>query len=57
LLAYGRAATTASWARRSLAAETIFIALVICRVFLTDPIRFFISFRLGICPNPLLAFD
>ena len=28
-LAYGRAATTFSWARRSFAAETIFIALVI----------------------------
>jgi hypothetical protein len=30
-----------------LAAETIFMALVICRVFLTEEIRFFIALRLG----------
>jgi hypothetical protein len=28
-----------SWARRSLAAETIFMALVICRVFFTLRMR------------------
>jgi hypothetical protein len=41
--AYGRAAMTPSWARRSFAAETIFIALVIWRVFLTERIRFRMS--------------
>jgi hypothetical protein len=30
---------TASWARRSFAAETIFMALVICCVFFTERIR------------------
>jgi hypothetical protein len=33
----------ASWARRSLAAETIFIALVICWVLFTDRMRFRMS--------------
>src|SRR6202158_4822744 len=37
--AYGRAAITRSCARRSLAAETIFMALVICRVFFTLRMR------------------
>ena len=45
--AYGRAATMASWARRSLAAETIFIALVICWVLFTDRMRFRMSRRLA----------
>jgi hypothetical protein len=31
-----------------LAAETIFMALVICRVFFTEPIRFLMLFKLGI---------
>src|SRR5437870_10943937 len=46
--AYGRAANIASWARRSFAAETIFMALVICCVFLTERIRRRRSIRLGI---------
>src|SRR5208283_4788321 len=37
--AYGRAASARSCARRSLAAETIFMALVICRVFFTLRMR------------------
>jgi len=37
--AYGRAASARSWARRSLAAATIFMALVICRVFFTLRMR------------------
>src|SRR5579864_3243334 len=45
--AYGRAASTRSCARRSLAAETIFMALVICCVFLTERIRRRMSIRLG----------
>ena len=52
--ANGRAASAASWARRSFAAATICIALVILRVFFTLPMRFFKSLRLGIdylpCP-------
>src|ERR1043165_7707124 len=36
-----------SCARRSLAAETIFMALVICWVFLTERIRRRMSIRLG----------
>src|SRR5436305_88752 len=46
---YGRAAITRSCARRSLAAETIFMALVICCVFFTERIRRRISIRLGMC--------
>src|SRR5215470_16043535 len=46
--AYGRALTTRSCARRNFAAETVFIALVSCCVFLTDRIRRRISRRLGI---------
>src|SRR5262245_5417120 len=46
--ANGRAAMTRSWARCSLAADTIFMALVICCVFLTLAIRRRISRRLGI---------
>src|SRR5690349_8726663 len=38
---------TRSWARRSLAAETIFMALVICWVFFTERIRRRMSIRLG----------
>src|SRR5580700_6870154 len=45
--AYGRAAITRSCARRSLAAETIFMALVICCVFFTERMRRRISIRLG----------
>src|ERR1035438_8959912 len=46
-----------SCARRSLAAETIFMALVICCVFLTERMRRRISIKLGMClgqplPNP-----
>ena len=37
--AYGRAAMMASWAFRSLAAATIFIALVICCVLFTERMR------------------
>src|SRR5258708_32774350 len=37
-----------SCARRSLAAETIFMALVICCVFLTERMRRRISIKLGI---------
>src|SRR5436305_8279232 len=47
MVAYGRAANTRSCARRSLAAETIFMALVICCVFLTERMRRRISIRLG----------
>ena len=39
ICAYGRACSARSWARRSLAAETIFMALVICRVFFTLRMR------------------
>src|SRR5262249_5643433 len=46
---YGRDAITRSCARRSFAAETIFMALVICCVFLTERMRRRISIRLGIC--------
>ena len=46
--AYGRAAITRSCARRSFAAETIFMALVICCVFLTERMRRRMSIRLGI---------
>src|ERR1700683_1728429 len=45
--AYGRAAMTRSCARRSLAAETIFMALVICCVFFTERMRRRISIKLG----------
>src|ERR1700722_6129152 len=45
--AYGREAITRSWARRSLAAETIFMALVICCVLRTERMRLRISMRLG----------
>src|SRR3954464_7560979 len=39
ICAYGRAVTARSCARRSFAAETIFMALVICRVFFTLRMR------------------
>ena len=39
IFAYGRAASARSCARRSFAAETIFMALVICRVFFTLRMR------------------
>src|SRR5258708_349076 len=45
--AYGRAAITRSWARRSLAAETVFMALVICCRLRTDRMRRRMSIRLG----------
>ncbi len=44
---YGRAAISASCARRSFAVETSFIARVILRVFLTEVIRVRIALRLG----------
>src|SRR5205807_9671197 len=44
---YGRDEITRSCARRSFAAETIFMALVICCVFLTERMRRRISIRLG----------
>jgi hypothetical protein len=47
ICAYGRAANTRSWARRSFAAETTFMALVICCVFFTERIRRRKSIRLG----------
>src|SRR5262249_19038305 len=47
LLAYGRAARMRSWARRSLAAATSFIALVILCVDWTDRIRRWMSRRVG----------
>src|SRR5437588_3000191 len=46
---YGRAARVRSCARRSLAAETIFMALVICCVFLTERMRRRMSIKLGMC--------
>src|SRR3569623_3220795 len=46
--AYGRPASAASCARRSFAAATIFIALVIFWVDLTDPILIFRALRLAI---------
>ena len=45
--AYGRDSTAASCARRSLAAATIFIALVICCVLRTEAMRFLMSLREG----------
>ena len=50
--AKGRAANIASWARRSFAAETIFMALVICCVLLTDLIRRRMSTRAGMRSRP-----
>src|SRR5579864_4509835 len=47
ICAYGRAARARSCARRSLAAETIFMALVICRVLITLRIRRRMSRMLG----------
>src|SRR3979490_1065049 len=41
-----------SWARRSFAAETIFMALVICWVFLTERMRRRMSIRLGMAGAP-----
>src|SRR5256885_960992 len=52
--AYGRAEITRSCARRSLAAETIFMALVICCVFFTERMRRRMSIRLGIALRGLL---
>src|SRR5215469_4619120 len=48
---------TRSCARRSLAAETIFMALVICCVFLTERMRRRISIRLGMCGCRLLRLE
>src|ERR1700716_3728824 len=52
IAAYGRAAITRSCARRSLAAETIFMAFVICCVFFTDRIRRRMSIKLGMVYMP-----
>ena len=52
ICAYGRAAITRSCARRSLAAETIFMAFVICCVFFTDRIRRRMSIKLGMVYMP-----
>ena len=49
--AYGRAATMASCARLSFAADTIFIAFVICWVLFTLPIRFRIARRFAMIPR------
>src|SRR5262245_34247457 len=49
--ANGRAANTASWARRSRAEETIFMARVICCVLLTLRIRRRRSMRAGTFPG------
>jgi energy-converting hydrogenase Eha subunit C len=48
LFEYGLIAVIASWAFFNLAAETIFMALVICIVEDTDEILFLISFKLAI---------
>src|SRR5690349_3296500 len=53
---YGRAAISASWARRSFAVETSFIARVILRVFLTDVMRLRIAFSDGMSLG-LLSLD
>ena len=45
--AYGRVFRMASCARRSFAADTIFMAFVICRVDLTEPMRLRMSRREG----------
>ena len=50
----GRAPIIRSCARRSFDAATIFIALVICCVFLTDLMRRRMSKRLGIVANFML---
>jgi hypothetical protein len=44
-------AVMASWAFLSFAAETIFMALVICIVDETDAILFLISFKFAKTPN------
>src|SRR5579871_2579029 len=54
---YGREASTRSWARRSFAAETIFMALVICCVFRTERMRRRISIRLGMRGGRLLGYE
>src|SRR5438477_7403212 len=54
ICAYGRAANARSCARRSLAAETIFMALVICRVLITLRMRRLMS-RMFAIENQLLA--
>jgi hypothetical protein len=46
-------AVMASWAFFNFAADTIFMALVICMVEETEAIRFRISFRLAIYSNAL----
>jgi len=52
LFAYGREASARSWARRSFAAETIFMAFVICCVFFTLRIRRRMSMRLAMRGRP-----
>src|SRR5262249_23280292 len=54
---YGREAITRSCARRSFAAETIFMALVICWVFFTDRMRRRISIRLGMGGGRQLRYE
>src|SRR5580765_4369779 len=54
--AYGRALMIRCCARRSLDAATIFIAFVICCVFLTARIRRRRSIREGICQEPASGF-
>ena len=53
IVPYGRADTMASWARRSLAADTIFMALVICWVLFTDRMRLRMSRRLAMAGERL----
>src|SRR5690242_18899795 len=55
--AYGRAAITRSCALRSLAADTIFMAFVICCVFLTLRIRRRMSIRLGMGARRHLRYE
>ena len=51
--AYGRNPSMRCWAPRNLAAETMFMALVICWVFLTAPILRLISCRVAmLIPRP-----
>src|ERR1051325_7291717 len=64
LSAYGRAAMAASCARRSFAAETIFMAFVICCVLRIEVIRLRIALRVAIFfaandagPRPALVGD
>src|SRR5882762_2584164 len=55
ICAYGRAASARSWARRSLAADTIFMARVIWRVLITLRMRRRISSMLAINQSLLVV--